>query len=186
MNYNVKHYFIVNVIKEKSMKKFLLLALIMIAGSAYAQDYKNSIGIRLGSGVYDAIGASYKTFITQPGALEFNLGIRPYSHSAGPWKHKWTNVSLSGAYQHHFPIGNISGFKWYIGGGLVFANSFSNHDDYSGVSVGVFPTGGVDYKLKSAPFAFSVDLRPTVHVTEGVRHHEGFFFNGGITARYTF
>ena len=168
------------------MRKILLMASLLIAGGAFAQDYKNSIGIRLGSGYYDAIGASFKTFISQPGALEFNLGFRPYSNSYWNGKHKWTNVSISGAYQHHFPIGDIDGFKWYVGGGLVFANSFSNHDEYSGLSVGIFPTGGVDYKLKSAPFAFSVDLRPTVHITEGINYHDGVFFNGGVTARYTF
>lgn len=168
------------------MKKILLLASLLLASGAFAQDYKNSIGVRLGSGVYDVVGVSYKTFITQPGALEFNLGIRPYSHSAGNWKHKWTNVSLSGAYQHHFPIGDIDGFKWYVGGGLVIANSFSNNDYYTGLSVGLFPTGGVDYKLKNAPFAFSVDLRPTVHVVEAYDYYKGFYFNGGVTARYVF
>lgn len=168
------------------MKKILLMTSLFIAGSALAQDYKNSIGIRLGSGIYDVVGVSYKTFITQPGALEFNLGFRPYSHSVPNYKHKWTNVSISGAYQHHFPIGDIDGFKWYVGGGLVLANSFSNNDYYTGVSVGIFPTGGVDYKLKNAPFAFSVDLRPTVHVVEAYDYYNGFYFNGGITARYTF
>ena len=168
------------------MKKILLMASLFFASGAFAQDYKNSIGVRLGSGVYDIIGASYKTFISQPGALEFNLGIRPYSHSANSWKHKWTNVSLSGAYQHHFPIGDIDGFKWYVGGGLVIANSFSKNDYYTGLSIGIFPTGGVDYKLKNAPFAFSVDLRPTVHVVEAYDYYNGFFFNGGVTARYVF
>lgn len=168
------------------MRKILVLASLMIAGGAFAQDYKNSIGIRLGSGYYDAVGASFKTFITQPGALEFNLGFRPYSHSVGSGKHNWTNVSLSGAYQHHFPIGNIDGFKWYVGGGLVIANTFSNDDYYNGVNIGIFPTGGVDYKLKNAPFAFSVDLRPTLHVAEAYTYYNNVYFNGGVTARYTF
>lgn len=170
------------------MKKILLMASLMMATGAFAQDYKNSIGIRLGSGVYDAVGVSFKTFISQPGALEFNLGFRPYSDSYWNNKrdNKWTNVSISGAYQHHFPIGDIDGFKWYVGGGLVIANSFSSNNDLTGMSVGIFPTGGVDYKLKSAPIAFSVDIRPTVHVAEAFEYHDNFFFNGGITARYTF
>lgn len=168
------------------MRKILLMASLMIAGGAFAQDYKNSIGLRFGPGYYDAVGASFKTFISQPGALEFNLGFRPYSHSYHNGKHDWTNVSISGAYQHHFPIGSIDGFKWYVGGGLVIANSFSDSDYYRGTSVGIFPTGGVDYKLKNAPFAFSIDVRPTVHVAEAYDYYDGVYFNGGITARYTF
>lgn len=164
------------------MKKILLMASLMMASGAFAQDYKNSIGVRFGSGVYDVVGASFKTFISQPGALEFNLGFRPYSNRGNDW----TNVSFSAAYQHHFPIANIDGFKWYVGGGLVIAHSISDYDYYSGTSVGIFPTGGVDYKLKNAPFAFSVDIRPTIHISEAYDYYDNVFINGGITARYTF
>lgn len=164
------------------MKKICLLGALVFATSAFAQDYKNAIGIRLGSGYYDVVAASFKTFITQPGALEFNLGVRPYSS----WHNKWTNVSVSGAYQHHFPIGSIDGFKWFVGGGLVISNSFSDYDNYTGVNVGIFPTGGVEYKLKSAPFVFSVDIRPTAHIAEAYDYYNGFYMNGGLSARYTF
>lgn len=164
------------------MRKILLMASLLFATGAFAQDYKNSIGVRFGSGYYDVVGVAFKTFITQPGALEFDLGFRPYSYHHS----KWTNVSISGTYQHHFPIGNIDGFKWFVGGGLVISNTFSDYDYYSGVNVGIYPTGGVDYKLKSAPFAFSVDIRPTVHIAEAYDHYNGFFVNGGITARYVF
>src|SRR5690606_34464246 len=96
------------------IKLTLLSFFAVFALTASAQsDYKNSIGIRLGSGYYDVIAAAFKTFISQPAALEFDLGVRPYS--AGDLS--WTNLSISGAYQHHFPIGNIEGFKWFVGGG---------------------------------------------------------------------
>ncbi len=160
----------------------LLSAALLCVKAASAQDYKNSIGLRLGSGYYDIAAVSFKTFISEPAALEFNLGIRPHKYDS----YKWTNVALSGAYQHHFPIGKIDGFKWYVGGGVTLSNTFSDYDDYSGFSVGLFPTGGVDYKLKNAPFAFSVDLRPTFHIVEGLDYYDGFYFNGGVTARYIF
>ncbi|WP_257669562.1 hypothetical protein [Parapedobacter tibetensis] len=146
-------------------------------------DYKNSIGIRLGSGYYDAVAVAFKTFISQPGALEFDLGFRPYSGWA-----KRTNLSFSGAYQHHFPIGDIAGFKWFVGGGVVLSNTFSDVDDVDGFNAGIYPTGGVDYKLKNAPFAFSADIRPTIHIVNGsdFRGRENFYANGGVTARYTF
>src|SRR5690606_29933499 len=164
--------------------KLTLLALFAVcAFTASAQsDYKYSIGIRLGSGYYDVVAAAFKTFINEPAALEFDLGIRPYSGWA-----KRTNLSLSGAYQHHFPIGDIEGFKWFVGGGLVLSNTFSDVDGIKGFNAGIFPTGGVDYKLKNAPFAFSADLRPTIHIVNGSDYgYNSFYANGGLTARYVF
>ncbi len=165
------------------MKKItLVLAALLFAGASFAQDYKNSIGIRLGSGYYDVASVAFKTFISEPAALEFDLGVRPHSIAG----YSWTNVALSGAYQHHFPIGNVEGFKWFVGGGAILSNTFSDDDLYKGFSLGIFPTGGVDYKLKNAPFAFSADIRPTVHIVNGAGYYNGFYANGGLTARYTF
>ncbi|WP_052072039.1 hypothetical protein [Sphingobacterium deserti] len=168
------------------MKKLMLafVAVLFTAG-VFAQDYKNSIGIRLGGGYYDVVGVAFKTFISAPGALEFDLGVRPSASYSG-YNDGITNMSISGAYQHHFPIANISGFKWFVGGGAVIANTFTDYDDLSGISVGIFPTGGVDYKLKNAPFAFSADVRPTAHFVKSYGGINGFLFNGGVTARYVF
>lgn len=161
----------------------LLLSAILIAGATYAQDYKNSIGLRFGNGNYDVVGAAFKTFISEPAALEFDLGFNPDSYH----DNNVNSASLSGAYQHHFQIADIQGFKWFIGGGAVLAQTFSDWDDYDGFSAGIFPTGGVDYKLKNAPFAFSADVRPTIHLVKGSNlYNNGFYFNGGLTARYTF
>ncbi|NGM66266.1 hypothetical protein [Sphingobacterium sp. SGR-19] len=165
------------------MKKITLaFVAVLFAAGVFAQDYKNSIGIRLGSGHYDVVGVAFKTFISEPAALEFDLGFNPDSYGANDL----TSVSLSGAYQHHFQIPNIQGFKWFIGGGAVLANTFSDWDEYDGFSAGIYPTGGVDYKLKNAPFAFSADVRPTIHVVKGSYYSNGLYFNGGLTARYTF
>lgn len=165
------------------MKKFTLAcAALLLAGASQAQDYKNSIGIRLGSGYYDAVSVSFKTFISEPAALEFNVGFDTDKFNSS----NHTNVALSGAYQHHFPIGNIDGFKWFVGGGAILSNTFSDFDAVKGFNVGIFPTGGVDYKLKNAPFAFSADIRPTIHIVNGAGFYDGFYANGGITARYTF
>ncbi len=166
-------------------RTFLLLATLFLVTFAFGQDYKNSIGVRFGGGYYDLIGASFKTFISAPAALEFNLGLKP-SVSYGGYSDGVTNVSISGAYQHHFQIANIEGFKWFVGGGAIIANTFSDYEDFKGISVGIFPTGGVDYKLKNAPFAFSADARPTAHFVKSYGGINGFLFNGGLTARYVF
>jgi len=163
-------------------RTFLLVAALFMVTFAFGQDYKNSIGIRLGSGYYDVAAVSFKTFISQPAALEFDLGFDTDKFG----DNDWTNLSLSGSYQHHFPIGNIENFKWFVGGGAILSNTFSDFESYKGFSLGIFPTGGVDYKLKNAPFAFSADIRPTFHVVNGADYYDGFYANGGVTARYVF
>lgn len=151
-----------------------------------AQDgssYKNGIGIRLGGGYYDMVAASYKTFITSPGALEINLGFRPYGYIGN----NWFNLSGSASYQHHFPIGQIEGFRWFVGGGLTAFNTFSSSDYYRGFGLGIFPTGGVDYKFGNIPLNVSADIRPTISIVNPYSYYNSFYIgNGGVSARYTF
>jgi hypothetical protein len=166
------------------MKKsgLVLIAVLMVAAINAQSSYKSAIGGRFGTTYYDLFSVSFKTFITKPGALEFNAGFgsKSYEHD-----NKAVSGSVAIAYQHHFPIGNIEGFKWYIGGGAVVYNSNSDHDDYNGFGFGVFPTGGVDYKIGNIPLNVSADLRPTIFVT-GPGYYNSYYGNFGIAARYTF
>jgi len=163
--------------------KFLALALLLSASGLWAQsDYKQSIGVRLGNGYYDVASAAYKTFMTKQAALEFDLGIRPYSIVG----FNWFNVSVSGGYQHHFDIKPVEGLKWFVGGGVVASNSFSTYDAYKGFNVGIFPTAGADYKFSNIPLAVSADIRPTIHLVEAYKYYNSFYPNAGVSARYTF
>lgn len=175
------------------MKKFFVSTSIVFVFSfcmfsAQAQEgssYKSGIGLRAGGGYYDLIAASYKTFLTDPGALELNLGFRPY---AGIYSsYNWFNLSFSASYQHHFPIGSIEGFKWFVGGGATAFNTFSNYDDYRGFGLGVFPTGGVDYKFANIPLNVSADFRPTIALIKPYSYYSSFYAgNVGASVRYTF
>ena len=85
------------------MKKIrLLVAFAATIGIANAQsDYRQAIGIRVSSHTeYAAIAASYKFFVSDPGAIELNLGVgnRAYFGDRAP------GVSFAGTYQHHFDI----------------------------------------------------------------------------------
>jgi len=167
------------------MKKFLnaLVILFVFAFAANAQsDYKSAIGIRFGSGYYDAVSVSYKTFLSEPGAIELNAGFRGY----GIVGYNWFNLSVAGSYQHHFNIGAVPGLKWFVGGGLVASNSFSSYDYYTGFGLGLFATGGVDYKFSKIPLNVTVDIRPTFTLIEPYDYYNGFYPNGGVAARYTF
>lgn len=169
----------------KKLNLMIMMGCFALSLSTVAQSsYKSSIGLRLGSGYYDIASVSYKTFLSKAGALELNAGIRPY----GAGYYKWTNASISGAYQHHFPIGSVEGLKWFVGGGAIVSNTFSNIDGYDGVSVGIFPTGGADYKFSKIPLAVSADIRPTFNIVEAFDYkvYKGFYPNAGISARYTF
>ncbi|MFT4092690.1 MAG: hypothetical protein QM640_03535 [Niabella sp.] len=164
------------------MKLVFTVALLFIVTGIFAQsNYRQSVGLRLGSGYYDVVSAAYKVFITEPGALEFNLGVHPYSVG-----NDWVNVSVSGAYQHHFDIKPVPGLKWFVGGGLVIANSFSGNKDYRGINLGLFPTGGADYKFSKIPLAVSADIRPTINIIEAYEYYDTFYPNVGVSARYTF
>ncbi|WP_346237835.1 hypothetical protein ABDK00_002020 [Niabella insulamsoli] len=167
------------------IKIALTATFICAAFSLFAQsDYKQSIGLRLGNGYYDVASAAYKTFLNNASALEFNLGINPDRVGGA----NWTSVSAAGTYQHHFDIKPVAGLKWFIGGGIVLSNTFSKHDDYTGVGVGLYPTGGADYKFSKIPLAVSADVRPTLNIVEpfDYKRYNNFYPNVGVSARYTF
>ena len=161
----------------------VLFNCIFISANAQSKYYQSAIGARVGDGYYDLFSASYKTFITEPGAIELNLGFRNY----GVPGYDWFNLSFSASYQHHFEIQAVEGLRWFIGGGLVAFNSFSSYNNYSGFGLGVFPTGGADYKFANIPLNVSVDIRPTIALIKPYDYYNSFYIgNVGVSARYTF
>ncbi len=90
------------------MKKLLFVVLFAF-GCFFAaqaqQNYKSAIGLRLGY----PISVSYKTFISEPGAIEVFAGFRSWNY------YSWFNVGA--LYQHHFAITSVEGLDWYVGGG---------------------------------------------------------------------
>ena len=164
------------------------LALALATASLFAQsDYKQSIGARISpASNYDLFAVSYKTFLAEQPALEFNIGFGGSRYGYLLDNYRSTTLSASAAYQHHFAIKPVPGLKWYVGGGLTVFHSSSKYDGYKGVSVGVFPTGGADYKFEKIPLAVSADWRPTFLVAK-TDQYNGFYGDGfGISARYTF
>ena len=181
------------------MKKLICIVIVMIAisvagfsqsktGAYETNSYRTSIGVRLGTGYYDVFSAAFKAFLSEtPGALELNLGFRP-DHYGGV---DVFSVSFAAAYEYHFDIAPAPGLKWFIGGGLSMYNTSvsdnQNGTNYSsGFGMGIFPTGGVDYKFNSIPLAVSADLRPTIGLVRPNDYYNYFYVSFGISARYTF
>lgn len=166
---------------------FLLAALVVAAVATHAQsEYSQAIGARVSNNSrYDVFGASYKFFISDPGAIELNLGFGGDRYWYGNDRKRTFGVNFAGTYQHHFDIKPVPGLKWFIGGGMTLFNTSAKNDHYDGFGVGLYPTGGVDYKFSKIPLNLSADVRPTFHVT-APDYYKSFYPYVGLAARYTF
>lgn len=157
--------------------KHFIITLCLVAFAAFSaqsQEYKSAIGLRLG---YPA-SISYKTFISEPGAVEAFLGFRSYS------LYRWINIGAT--YQHHMPIQSVEGLKWYFGGGAsVFLWSYDNafaDQDAAKTSFGLLGTLGLDYKFADIPLNLSVDWMPVFFLNG---YGNGFYGGyGALSARY--
>ncbi len=177
------------------MKKQLIILsmLFFCLNAAFSQTtYHTAVGLRLGTGYSDLISVSLKTFLSNgPGALEFNLGVKPSTDNAAeccvPGNSDVTMVSFSASYQYHVPITAVPGLQWFVGGGFTLNNAFSDNSNYSGIGLGFFPTGGGDYKFGKIPLDVSIDIRPTIRVASPQYYnYENFYFpDFGFSARYT-
>jgi len=177
----------------KTNRIFLLVAFIFVQLTTNAQaNYKNAIGARLSTYTpYDAVAVSYKNFLSDHGAVEFDFGFGGKNmiipNSAGKKSYS-PGISLTGSYQYHSKIETPTneGLSWFGGGGLTLFNIFSKNDLYGGFGSGLFATAGIDYKFKAVPVNLTADWRPTVFVSSPDWFPPLQFGTVGISARYTF
>lgn len=166
------------------MKRFLGLTLItaFISVAGFAQvNYKNAIGARVApASYYDFFSFSYKTFVSNAGAIEVDAGIGHKSYVG----HSPLTFAASAAYQHHFAI-PVEGLNWFVGGGLTMYNSFSSKNGgYRGLGFGFFPTGGIDYRFPTIPLNLTADYRPSIFFAKPDFQDSFFAPNFGISVRY--
>ncbi len=150
------------------MKKTLLLfAAIVIMSSAFAQEYTQAIGLRIGS----SIGASYKQFIQPTRAIE---GILDLDILDGDQM----KIKVTGIYQFHFDV-NVDGLSLFAGPG---ASAGIYIGDRSGFLMAIDGMAGVEYKFANAPIALSFDWNPKVQIITDAGFKPNNF---GLTVRYT-
>lgn len=148
------------------MKKLVIfLPLFAFATMVMAQDnYKTGIGLRAG----ETSGLTIKRFMGNSAALE---GI------IGAWRY---GISATVLYEKYNPAFNVSGLNWYYGAGghVAFRNRYYDryyyyhrHNYYvvdyydgGGLGLGVDGVVGLEYKIKGAPIALSLDLKPFIEI----------------------
>lgn len=164
------------------MKKLALaiIAVTLFLGikSSYAQGYQHSIGVKLGT--YS--GITYKLNLTSSTAVE---GVFTFGNNT---------LGVTGSYQKYFPIREVPGMNWYLGGGghLIFISGYNSiWNDYhsydekyhdNNVALGVNGVAGLDYKFVQIPLNIGVEAGPYVNLFDDSR----FSAHIGIFARYTF
>lgn len=181
------------------MKKIYFTVIIFLSclGISNAQtekagnsDYDMGIGLRISPlSDYDLIALDFKAFISREGAITANLGYGTNSYTVGRFlttNYDIDMLSFSGAYQHHFNIGNIDGFRWFVGGGATALYSSSKLEDYDGIGAGLFLTGGVEYKFSNIPMCVSIDFRPTAFLIKPDHLSTLEPAQVGLIGRYTF
>lgn len=171
------------------LKEFIVVLVLVVAayGATAQSNYKTGIGLRLGP----TYGFTIKHFISDRVALEGLVTSRYYGvggFGRGGWNGN-PGLTLTGLAEWHFPIGNVAGFNWFIGGGFHVGvlGGYKNHpqfgDDRPYVLIGLDAIGGIEYTLPNAPFTFQLDVKPSFHFVE----YFGVWYNeAAITARYTF
>lgn len=147
------------------MKKILAIVfcVVLSAGIANAQDYRNAIGVRLGGGA----GINYKHIMNNGNAFEAILDFSIFNTGA---------AYLTGLYEWYTPIGS-NGFNIYYGLG---AHIGAFDKDFA---LGIDGIIGLEYRFPSVPIALSLDYKPAVNFLPEVR---GVLNSFGFGIKYTF
>jgi len=157
------------------MRKTILAFLLVVVGAstAAAQNYDQAFGLRLGT----MVGASYKQFVNSSQAFEAIADLDILHSDA-------MVVRATALYEFHIPIYSVDGLSWYIGPGVSAGVQLG---DDSGFILGLDAIGGIEYKLASLPFCFSLDYNPKIFLLGYEKAKDKLSWaNLGLTIRYTF
>lgn len=159
------------------MKKFMIIAaLCLFSVAASAQDYNWAIGIRGGG---NDSGVTLKHILSDYNAFEMTFN---YQYPKG---RMIRSTVFSGLYEWNVPVID-EGFIFYYGlGAHIGAATMSKEDsnNYGAITLGADGVVGLEYKLYSAPIAFSLDYRPFFNLLPQIR---GFIGNVGLGVKFCF
>lgn len=146
------------------MKKFLAIAVALVAFAAVASAQPRALGLRAGYGgelsYQHSIGSNF---------AEFDLGL--FGHSA----------AISGIYD--FIIAGDGNFNFYAGPGARLGTWVGK--DYAGFDLGIAAQVGLEYNF-SFPLQISIDWKPIWHFI-GDDAYRGFDgYGAALGLRYRF
>lgn len=170
----------------RNLLRLSILSLLIIGGtiSLNAQNYKSSVGVRLGS----PTSLSYKLFISESNAVEVFLNYRTDRRFfLGNSQYGWRRIGIGASYQVHEELDDVlDGLMWYYGGGVsvLYYNYDYNYynDTYRNVSIGLQGNVGLDYTFEDKPLNISIDWVPTFYIN-GFINGLGADY-GAISIRY--
>ena len=160
------------------MRKLLFVLFVLGVTVFAANAQEKAIGLRLGSD----IEASFQ-FPVAKNRIELDAGMNFWAYGYNGTFRANVNLNLTGAYHWVFNIGNIEGFKWFVGPGLTIG-SWSNFNYFT---AGVLAQGGVEYNFKF-PLQIAADYRPTFLLAFGNNEvgYVPYWYNFALSARYRF
>jgi hypothetical protein len=150
----------------------LLVSVLIISSVSLGQDYKTSLGIRLGY----PYGLTVKHFVSKKNALE---GILASS---------WGGFVATALYENEHWTGKYPGLNWFwgIGAHAGFWDQGNNpniDETYVGSVIGADFILGLEYTFDELPVNLSIDVLPTFNII-GDTGWGGL--NGAISVRYVF
>ncbi len=149
---------------------FFVTALVFaaITTTANAQNYKTAFGARLG---YDS-GITLKHFFAPASAFEGILGVSP------------RYFQLTGLYEYQQPLPGAPGLDWYLGLGAHLGNVYYKDYDGGRFLLGGDLIAGLEYVFPTAPFAISLDWKPSFNFTND--YNDYWYAGLALSLRYTF
>lgn len=149
------------------MKKIIILGILMtgfaFSNSAFAQDYRSALGVRLSSSpavVNNSV--SFKYFTSERLALE---GLLSFSDP----------VAIGLLFEVHRPF-SAQGLQWFYGGGGYVG--FGGDTNVGGMGI-----IGLDYKFTNVPLNLSLDWKPELNIISDINFEPAAI---GFSARFTF
>lgn len=158
------------------MKKILLAVVALLCVAVVnAQDYKNSIGLRLGYGAE----VQYERHFSAENYLEVNAGLHGFGNSVlANATYNWNCFDWDWT---------PSAGRWFlsagVGGAVGMWGYEKDGENRLGAQVGV--VGNVAFGIRfNTPVTLSIDYRPTIYFLNGA-WADGFY-NFGLTCTYNF